>query len=140
MNWSQPKYCEPLFRLLMRSLNITVTTQQGRAVNIGAQKIDIGFYAKLIVYMLGGRDGDWCAHLTLLLDDLISMTRSFCSVIEHLRTLFDALDSFYHPSNMNRSLKLLLYLMQHVAWSLCLRLRRERFSKDSWVNKVHLYS
>lgn len=66
VNWSQPRYCEPLFRLLMRSLNITVTTQQGSAINVGAQKIDIGFYAKLIVYMLGGNDGDWfeCSEFT----------------------------------------------------------------------------
>jgi hypothetical protein len=96
---------------------VHVRTNGKRSIPIGDERrIALPYATKCIVYMLGGVEKRGQSHLDALMH---------------------ALESFYHPSNLQGSYaQNLLKLLEHLSHSMCSRLKRERFSKSNWTNEV----
>eukprot|EP00794_Sanderia_malayensis_P017775 gene17775-19551_t len=67
---------------------------------------------------------------------MIFMINSENKGIDYLRTLFRALESFYHPSNSGSHSHRLMRFLRQLTENLTKRLHRERYRKQLWLSKI----
>lgn len=103
-----------IFNFILRRFKLKVSNN---AIEIGSsngQKTEWGTVAQFLVYNMGNGS----------------------SVQSHLHKLFATLDSYLHPSNSGSWQVQILDFMQNLAFMMCKRLHRERYSKASWLQPI----
>lgn len=107
-------YISGIFNHFKTSLNLTAGMNRSNSRRVN-ESIDVGPCIQWVVYMIN--------------------TKNTC--LEHIKKLFKAIESFYHPSNTDKRwhLKLQQFLYKLPACYVK-RLYRERFKKNIWSRRV----
>ncbi|XP_061414922.1 proteasome activator complex subunit 4 isoform X2 [Lethenteron reissneri] len=108
-------YIPKIFTRILRSLNLPVGSNHTQVARFGPQCYDIAHVVVWVTSMLGGPSKLAQKHLT---------------------GFFNAVTSFYHPSNNGRWLLKLMKLVQKLPACLVRRLHHERYRKPSWQTPV----
>jgi len=110
IDWTQ--YIPKIFNRFLSGLHLPVGKAKS-SYHSSFELLAVSTTARWIVYMINTDNG----------------------CLDHLSTLFKALESFYHPSNYGRhSIRLLKFLCQ-LTDNFIKRLHRERYRKPNWMPK-----
>ncbi|XP_035696564.1 proteasome activator complex subunit 4-like isoform X3 [Branchiostoma floridae] len=113
IDWSP--WVSKLFTRLLRSLNLPVGSKQLQVGRAGGG-YDVAVAGIWIVSMMGGPNGD--------------------IVLDHIQRFFQAVETYFHPSNNGRWMGKLQKLIYKLPSSVVKRLHRERYRKPSWDRLV----
>ena len=109
-------YIPTIFTNFLRSMELTGTECQTHSQNISSHSLVlVNSACAWIVSMIGGPH-----QITL----------------DHIEKLFNAIESFYHPSNVGRWNIQLSHILSRLPVMLIKRLHKERYQKPSWEPEI----
>lgn len=114
IDWSP--YCSMIFTRLLRIFRLPVGKQNNVSIVSVSSSSILDAIARWIIAMMGGPSSG--------------------IVLDHIESMFKAIESYYYPSNLGYWTQILLSFLSNLSFKFVYRVHKERYKKETWEGKA----